>query len=170
MAEEAVDTVQRSLGRKISWSRTRQYRLFGFEDDKAGAVAKLTEKYPLPQDTIRHLVAKFGNCTPRILDLVVADPTLGEPLVGGAPQIQAEVVYSVREEMAMCIEDILSRRLGLQFYDWRLAIQAAPVVASILARELGWTRSRLERDVQQYIDQIRASSEAVGMDLVHTEN
>jgi len=170
MAEEAIDTVERFLGDRISGSRTRQHRLYGFEDKKVDGVVNLAEIYSVPEETICHLVAKFGSCAIRVLELVRANPSLGSRLVDGAPQIQAEVVYSVREEMAICIEDVLSRRLGLQFFDWRLAIQAAPVVASILARELAWTRNRAAEEAERYIDQIRASSRAVGMDLMHAAN
>ena len=90
--------------------------------------------------TVRHLTGEIRQLPGRVLDLAREDASFLSPIVDGSPHIQAEVVYCVREEMAVCIEDILSRRLGLQFYDWRLAIHAAPIVGQILARELGWSR------------------------------
>jgi glycerol-3-phosphate dehydrogenase len=39
--------------------------------------------------------------------------------------------------MARTLDDVLSRRLRLTFLDPRLAVAVAPVVAEILARELG---------------------------------
>lgn len=170
MAEEAIDTVERFLTGRISGSPTRRHPLFGFEDKKVQAVQQLIESYAMPADIVFHLVEKFGSCAVRVLDLVRADPSLGSRLVRGAPQIQAEVVYSVREEMAISIEDILSRRLGLQFFDWSLALQAAPLVGSILAGELGWTRSRTEEEVQRYVNRILGSSHALGLDLAHAGN
>jgi glycerol-3-phosphate dehydrogenase len=38
--------------------------------------------------------------------------------------------------MAICIEDILARRIRLLFLDARLAIELAPMVASIMATYL----------------------------------
>jgi glycerol-3-phosphate dehydrogenase len=68
--------------------------------------------------------------------------------------------------MALSVEDILSRRLGLQFYDWRLAIQAAPVVGDILGRELGWSSDRTRQEVEAYIDRIHTFMEALGLEPV----
>jgi glycerol-3-phosphate dehydrogenase len=166
MAEDAINVVQRRLTGRVTPCRTRDYALFGFESPTLEGAQSLAKIHRIPVEIICHLVDKFGSCARRVLELVRADPSLGSRLVPGASQIQAEVVYSVREEMALSIEDILSRRLGLQFFDWRLAIQAAPAVGDILAHELGWARSRTEEEIGLYADRIRASSQALGLDLV----
>jgi glycerol-3-phosphate dehydrogenase len=170
MAEEAINAVEHRLTKRITACPTPHYRLFGFEDNRARAMQQLARTHAVPDDIISHLVEKFGRCAGQVLELVQADPLLGSRLVPGTPQIRAEVVYSVREEMARSIEDILCRRLGLQFFDWRLAIQAAPLVGSILAGELGWTRRRTEEEVKRYVDLILGSSCALGLDLAHAGN
>ncbi|MBT8394932.1 MAG: glycerol-3-phosphate dehydrogenase/oxidase [Bacteroidia bacterium] len=48
----------------------------------------------------------------------------------------AEVIWSVRNEMARTVEDVLARRVRLLFLDARAAIQASPIVARIMANEL----------------------------------
>jgi len=166
MAEEAINVVERRLIGCITECRTRSHPLSGFESQRDQALQNLMEIHEMPADVTFHLVDKFGSCAGRVLELVRGNPFLGLRLVPGAPQIQAEVVYSIREEMALSIEDILSRRLGLQYFDWRLAIQAAPVVGNILGRELGWARIRTEEEIRLYIDQIRANLRALGLDLV----
>jgi len=95
---------------------------------------------------------------------VVSQPDL--PIVGGCAHIQAEVVYFVREEMAVSLEDILSMRLGLQLYDWSLAVQAAPVVARILERELGWSPAKTQAEIACYVDSISRSLQALGREPV----
>ena len=60
-------------------------------------------------------------------------------------RICAEVVYVIREEMAQTIEDILLRRIGVQFHSWKEAAQAAPVVGQLLAREFGWSEAQTQR-------------------------
>jgi glycerol-3-phosphate dehydrogenase len=50
--------------------------------------------------------------------------------------IKAEIIYSIRYEMAMKVEDILARRIRFLFYDAKIAIQIAPEVARIMAIEL----------------------------------
>jgi glycerol-3-phosphate dehydrogenase len=167
MAEHAVDAVQRGVKGKITPSRTRDYALLGSENHKMEAAENLAAIHGIAPDIARHLVDKFGSCAGSVLELVRADRSLGSRLVVGAPQIAAEVAYCAREEMAMGIEDTLSRRLGLQSFDWRLAIEAAPAVGNILAREFGWARTRTGEEIRLYVDRIRASAEALGVDLVH---
>jgi glycerol-3-phosphate dehydrogenase len=165
MAEEAIDVLKKSLTDRITDGRTRDYLLFGAEDDGTNAEL-LHAAYGVPRSTIRHLTEKFGSGRRRVLDLLHEDSSLRAALVDGSPHIQAEVVYCAREEMAVSIGDILSRRLGLQFYDWRLAIQAAPVVGHILGRELRWSSDRTQEEIERYIAGINMSMEALGVEPV----
>jgi glycerol-3-phosphate dehydrogenase len=48
----------------------------------------------------------------------------------------AEVIWSVRNEMARTVEDVLARRVRLLFLDARAALEASPLVAKIIAEEL----------------------------------
>ena len=69
---------------------------------------------------------------------------------GEAP-IRAQVVYAARQEMALTMEDVLARRIGLQLYGWGLAIQAAPAVAALLRSELGWSRDQEASALDEYV-------------------
>jgi glycerol-3-phosphate dehydrogenase len=64
------------------------------------------------------------------------------------PYIGAEVAYSVRQEMAAHVADVLLRRLPLGLLDMAHAQEAAPVVAAIMARELGWSDARREKEIE----------------------
>ena|ERR1051326_3242548 len=165
MAEDAIDAVQKVLTGRITDSRTRNYPLLGAVDESPG-VEVMAATYRLPRSTIRHLTEKFGGRRAVILDLIGEDASLASLIIDGSPHIHAEVVYSVREESAVCIEDILSRRLGLQFYDWRLAAHAAPVVGGILAKELGWSTVQTNSEVNGYVDRINRCLEALGQEPV----
>jgi len=161
MAADAIDAVQKSLTGRITDSRTREHMVFGAVDGNEN-VEDLITKYGIRRSTMHHLTEKFGSCRTRILDLVQEDPALRLPILDGLPYIRAEVVYCAREEMAVSVDDVLSRRIGLQFYDWRSAIYAAPVVAHILARELGWSPSHTRREIEKYIGRINRCLEALG--------
>jgi glycerol-3-phosphate dehydrogenase len=52
--------------------------------------------------------------------------------------------------MARTVEDILSRRTRALFLDARSAIEAAPGVADILAKELGRSDSWKVRDLENF--------------------
>jgi len=170
MAEDAVDAVQQSATGQVTACVTRTHCLFGsLSGSEDGRVETLAEAHGVTQKTAQHLVQKFGTCADRVLDLAREDSLLLSPLVEGSPQIGAEVVYSIREEMAISIEDVLSRRLGLQYFDWRLAVRAAPAVARMLARELGWCSARARNEIESYTERISRSLETLGVDGVRAE-
>jgi glycerol-3-phosphate dehydrogenase len=64
----------------------------------------------------------------------------------------AEVVWAVREEMAITVEDVLSRRLRATFLDARAAIDIAPEVASIMAKETGKDIEWEKTQVQEFVE------------------
>jgi glycerol-3-phosphate dehydrogenase len=82
-----------------------------------------------------------------MLDPITGNPSLGEYLSESLQIIKAQVVWAVREEMAMTVEDVLSRRTRCQLLDARESIRMAPEVASIMAEEMGkdqqWVRSQV---------------------------
>ena len=79
----------------------------------------------------------YGSDAPAIRRLVDADPSLGALLHSRLPYIKAEVVWGAREELCMTIEDALSRRTRALLQDAAAAIECAPLVAELLAGELG---------------------------------
>ncbi len=75
-------------------------------------------------------------------------PENAERLHPRLPYTKANVIWAIREEMARTIEDILSRRTRALLLDARAAIESAPAVGDILAKELGkdstWAIKQLE--------------------------
>ena len=61
----------------------------------------------------------------------------GEKIHVNYPYLQAEVVYGIKYEMAISVEDILARRTRLLFLDAKAAMVSAPLVAKIMATEMG---------------------------------
>jgi len=78
-----------------------------------------------------------GSDQPALQKLASDRPEWSGLLHPAFPYLIAEVVWSVRQEMARTVEDILARRTRALFLDVRAALQAAPAVASLLAKELG---------------------------------
>jgi glycerol-3-phosphate dehydrogenase len=79
----------------------------------------------------------YGTDAEHILALAASNPQWGEPLHPRLPYIQAEIVWAAREELCMTVEDALSRRTRSLLLDAGAAIECAPLVASLLAAELG---------------------------------
>jgi len=74
---------------------------------------------------------------------VAAENTdLIKPLSDGASTIGAEVIFATRYEMARTVGDFLVRRTSMT---WRApldAVASAPIVARLMAGELGWEPAR----------------------------
>jgi glycerol-3-phosphate dehydrogenase len=71
-----------------------------------------------------------------LLTLVNENAEWGKKLHPDMPYIQAEVIWGVRHEMARNVEDILARRVRALFLNARAAIDMAPAVAGLIAKEL----------------------------------
>ncbi len=92
----------------------------------------------------------YGSDLSKIKSLVRENQALAEPLVPGFPYTKAEVVWAVREEMARTVEDFLARRSRFLLLDARKSMEAAPVVARVIAEELGLRRRWIREQVAQY--------------------
>ena len=93
----------------------------------------------------------YGADAAAIQELMRADPLLAAPLHPALPYTGAEVVWAVREEMARTIEDVLARRCRALFLDAGAAVQMAPAVAALMARELSWNAARIARESADFL-------------------
>ncbi len=80
----------------------------------------------------------YGSNEENIWELVRKYPSLGDRLISSFSYIEAEVIWSVRNEMARTIEDVLARRLRILFLNANAAIEAAPRVAELMRMELNY--------------------------------
>jgi glycerol-3-phosphate dehydrogenase len=163
MGEDAIDRVQRQLGVPLTNSQTRNHVLYGGEGFTFDYWKKLCRRHRLSAKTARHLTAKFGTAAEEVVKLGSENAALMRPISADYPAIQAEVIYSARHEMAAAIEDVLARRVGMQFYSWRDAIDSAPVVGSLLAQELGWSTSETQAAVDEYVSKINRYLTTAGL-------
>ena len=163
MAEDTIHRVEQALGMPHAVSQTRNYVLSGGNGYTDDYWNKLCREHRLPEMTARHLASKFGTEAEKVLALASKNTALLDPILEGRPAIKAEVVYAVRHEMAATIEDVLARRIGMQLYSWRDAIQAAPVVSSLMAEELSWTSPFTGAAITHYVEKINHLLDAAGL-------
>ncbi|MBA4063341.1 MAG: FAD-dependent oxidoreductase [Isosphaera sp.] len=100
--------------------------------DRAAELAGLPRRPCRTRDLPIH-----GSVAPEVRRLADADPALAERLHPALPYTAAEVVRAARAEMARTAEDVLSRRTRALVLNARAAVEMAPRVAQLLARELG---------------------------------
>jgi glycerol-3-phosphate dehydrogenase len=65
--------------------------------------------------------------------------------------------------MAVTIEDVLARRLGMQFYSWSDCLDAAPIVGSLMQEELQWSDAATGEAMTTYIEKIYHLIERAGL-------
>lgn len=153
MAEDVVDVVVERLGRRTP-CRTAKLRLLG---------APSIPATPATEPPTDRLSGRYGTESRHVRALADDDPTLAEPLVPGLSYTRAEAVFAARHEMATTVDDVLARRTRAHLEHRDAAVAAAPAVADLLARELGWSHDERREHLDAYLricDDERAAATA----------
>jgi glycerol-3-phosphate dehydrogenase len=138
MGEEVVDRAEALAGLpcRSGESPTVALRIHGWQ---AGPVDELG-------------YGGYGADAAAIRALAAQHPELSEALHPQFAILRAEVVWQARHEMARTVEDVLARRTRALLLNARASIEAAPVVARLLAGELGrdeaWQRAQVDAYTQ----------------------
>ncbi|HEX7583826.1 MAG TPA: glycerol-3-phosphate dehydrogenase C-terminal domain-containing protein [Prolixibacteraceae bacterium] len=94
----------------------------------------------------------YGSDVAKIKAMIGQYPELGEKLHPDLPYLKVEVIWAVRQEMARTVEDVLARRTRALLLDARASIVMAPLVAEIMAKELGYRRKWRKEQVRLYTE------------------
>ncbi len=155
MAADAVDEaldVRRAAGDRplAGRSRTGSVPLFGAEGYEEVTGPGAAERLGVAADVAEHLAGRYGGQARAVATMLGERPALAEPLVTGLPYLGAEAVYAARYEMALTLEDVLSRRTRALLLDAAATVAAAPAVADLLAPELGWSAEETSAQVAAF--------------------
>jgi len=142
---------KRAARLRVPDSRSGSTPLFGAEGYEELTQDGAAQRLGLPADVVAHLAGRFGGHTQAVAAIVRDRPELGERLVPGLPYLKAEAVYAVRYEMALTLEDILSRRTRALLLDAAATAGAASSVADLIAAELGWSDDERARQVDTFL-------------------
>jgi len=117
MARDAVDAAVAHAGLPAAACRTAWLPLVG------AAPASVLARVPAPA----RLVARYGAEAPAVLALAQGDPELLVPIADGTEVTGAELLWAVRHEGALDVDDLLDRRtrIGLRPVDRARALAAA---------------------------------------------
>lgn len=129
------------------------------DDDHDRVAARVVEASAgqLPVLTARLLTDTYGMRALEIAREVRHHPDLATPLVEGRREIEAQVAFAAREELAVTVTDVLLRRTQLFYHASDQGLSAAPRVGELLADVLGWTDAQRARSVQEYVDEVELS-------------
>ena len=136
MAQDAIDVLAQRFGLNISKSKTDHFRIHGYREN-------VDFKSPFYY---------YGSDEEKMLSLVKENNEFGEYISEDLNIIKAQVVWSVRQEMARTVEDFLARRTRALFLNARESIRMAPIVAVIMAKELGENEDWIIQQLAEYSD------------------
>ena len=135
MGQDTIGHAAEVAGLPKVASRTLELKLHGWTDRSAGMAE--SERV-------------YGSDLPQLQQLSNDDARLSPLLHPRLPYRLREVVWAARYEMARTVEDVLARRTRALFLDARAAIEAAPAVADVLAKELARSDAWKDRDLQRF--------------------
>ncbi len=92
----------------------------------------------------------YGSDRVGVDRLIKEEPELGERIHPNLPYLKAEIVWAINNEMAITIDDILSRRTRMLLLDAQAALDSAELVAQYLARELGKDQAWIDQEVSEF--------------------
>jgi glycerol-3-phosphate dehydrogenase len=142
MAEDCVEQAARLAKLPQKPCVTKRLRIHGSSD------ATTPEKSDAEKKGAT--LAVYGSDAPKIRHLINRNPILVERLHPALPFIKAEVIWAVQDEMARTLEDVLARRTRALFLNARAALEMAPVVADLMALELGWNEIVRDKQVEAF--------------------
>jgi glycerol-3-phosphate dehydrogenase len=162
MAKDAVDEAVRALDARVPDSVTATVPLVGAE----GYAALWNQRHALAASSglhvarIVHLLQRYGTLTHEVLAVLADDPSLAEPLPGADDYLRVEVVYAVTHEGARHLDDVLTRRTRASIESWDRGVQAAPVVAGLMAPLLKWDDAHAALELEHYLARVQAERDA----------
>ena len=153
MGEEAVDAALEGLGRSSrdvpSHSLDRPASQGGVDAASVDGSAHRAAALGLSERQWQRLAFRHGTGADRILDLVAADGRLAQS-VAGSEAILAEVRHAADEEMAMTLDDVMARRLGITPWVRDGGLSQIDDVVDVLSDRLHWDDARARSEVARY--------------------
>jgi len=136
MAEDTVNQAAILAGLDTRSCVTRELRIHGYH------------KNP---EQFKNL-AIYGSDATKIQDLIRKNPGFENRISDKLPVCVGEVIWSVREEMARTVEDILSRRTRSLLLNARESIEMAPKIAELMAQELNKDSQWIKQQITDYTE------------------
>ncbi|MCF6168571.1 MAG: glycerol-3-phosphate dehydrogenase/oxidase [Lutibacter sp.] len=97
----------------------------------------------------KDLLYFYGSDINYIKELILSNSKLEEWVSENLQIKKAQIVWACKNEMARTVEDFLARRTRALFLDAKESVRTAPIVAEIMANELGynkeWEKSQIEK-------------------------
>ncbi|QQR89731.1 MAG: FAD-dependent oxidoreductase [Myxococcales bacterium] len=119
---------------------------------QGGIESDLLEQYGdfLSSKTASLLAQSYGVRSLSLMQHAVDQPGLLKAIVTGRAEIMAQVLWAVKEEFAVRLEDVLVRRTQLYFRESSQGLDAVEAVATCMAELLHWSDEQKASEITHY--------------------
>lgn len=152
MAEDAVDVASAELRRIVPDSSTAQLPLLGADGYVAltNKVPLLAKEYGISEESIRHLLDRYGSEIATLLELTRDRPELKKRIDPKLEYLKVEVLYAVEFEGARTLMDIVDRRTRIAFESEDYGLAIVKDLVEIVAKPLGWSATEKKSQIEQF--------------------
>ena len=154
MAKMAVDRIVERDGREAP-CRTHEIPLGAPVEPE-----ELPDVAGVDAESRELLASRYGYAAHGVLELCQERPELARRIVPGLPDLLAEAPFSIRNEQAASVADVLLRRTRLGILDAgplaAIDSQSAQAVARAMGDELGWDEARVAQELEAWREIARA--------------
>ena len=153
VAEKAIDLVVDKLGSTSKKCETHSIPVNGGRiDDFNSFIQQAKKEYSdaLDEETIEHLVFTYGSNYKNIVGYTKEQPELAEQIDPNFYVTKAEVVHSIRHEMALTLVDVIQRRTEIGSAGLP-SISTLQKCTEIMSGELGWSIEKQSQEIDAAI-------------------
>lgn len=152
LAEKVVDLVEKKTGTKLKKSISREKPLSGCDltNFEQFTESKARQYSDFQGGQIIYLAQNYGTEIDQLIGMAKENPEYGE-ILNADGEIIAQVIYAIRNEMALSLEDILFRRTGIGTLG-SPELHVIEKVAGFAARELGWDQYRQKDEINRVLE------------------
>ncbi|MFW0107938.1 FAD-dependent oxidoreductase [Rothia sp. P7181] len=161
MAADAVDFALKERAQEQP-SVTENIQLVGAAGFSAAQASspRLAQRFGWDEDRMEHLLERYGADVTELVALIDEAPELAQPLAKAPQFLRADVLFAVRYEGALHLEDVLIRRCRLDLEQRDRGLSAAEEVLQVMAPELGWSEAEAEKELELYRKRVEAIAQA----------
>lgn len=134
MAEDLVNKAEKNQNWRKTQTKTKNLKIHGYKE-------KPDHFNPL---------YFYGSDEKEIQKIIDENPAFAERLSDEFEVIEAQVILAVRNEMAVTVEDFLSRRTRCLLLNARESLKIAPKVAEIMASEMQKNKIWIDKQIKYF--------------------
>ena len=148
LAQRVMDKIKSKLNIKLKPMITDKAFLYGSNIEDIDKFLKNSKKTntDFKEKTIDYLARIYGTSLNKVLTIARVDPLLAQSL-NHEGEMLAQVVYAIRDEMAVTLKDILFRRTGLGTLG-HPGEEVLNKIAKLASKELNWNTKKRKQEIK----------------------